>query len=869
MKSLFSKSIFIFLLLLSSQYTTHAQQNLLEKKIKLNLTQSTIPDALAYISDQAGCTFSYSSSSLPSNIRISTAQQEITLAAALKEIFGSRLEKLQLQGTNILIVLKKASGSITGFVKTSDGKPAQFVSISIKGLTGTTVDKDGHYLLKNIPEGSYKLIATLVGLNPQSRQIKIIANQTEELNFTLTESGEQLNEVMVKASKPNKFAEKESENIARLPIKNLENPQVYQVVTQAIMKEQMLTSYAEAFQNVAGISTSNILNTRGTSFFLRGFASPPSMRNGMAAPAWAESIEPVNVERVEILKGPSATLFGSTQTSFGGAVNNVTKKPFAGTGGEVAYSLGSWNLSRLTLDYNTPLNKDTTLLFRINGARHWSDTFQDFGFQHSYAVAPSLLYKPNSRLTLALEAEINNYKGTMWAWTGFGEDVTIKNIKDLKIPYNRSVTGDQLLQQWTSSSVYAKADYKISDQWTSSSNVIQSIYHRSEFYGMNNNLWKNDSTIVREIFGNFPATVSTYQIQQNFNGDFKIGPIRNRIVLGIDVFMTKDNRTFKSGPDPDHSRYTDEVIMNDPSSAVNVSKDKVLAFFAPYPMSSNIARTNTYSVYASDVVNITDRLLAMLSLRIDRFDNKKLIINGVTNAKGDYKQTALSPKLGVVYQVVKDQVSVFGNYMNGFTNNQPQQNAQNEMITYKPSQANQWEGGVKMDLFQHKLSANLSYYNISVKDALRWNAFPPTQDGTQYSRGFEAEIIANPLPGLNITAGYGYNKSKYVKADEILEGKSLGAPKNVANFWISYKVQEGKAEGLGFGFGGNYVSEVFIINPIVIPSYTLLNAAAFYEVSKYKIGFKVNNLTNQKYWSWDHVTGQPLRNFVLNVAYKF
>ena len=869
MKSLFSIPIFIFILLLSSIYPSKAQQNLLEKKIKVDLTQSTVPDALAYISDQAGCTFSYSSSSLPANIRVSIQHQEITLTAALKEIFGSRLERLQVQGNNILIVLKKASGSVGGFVKTSDGQSARFVSISIKGLSGTTVDKDGRYLLKNIPEGSYKITASLVGLNPQSKQIKINANQTEEVNFTLTESGEQLSEVIVKASKPNKFAEKESENIARLPLKNLENPQVYQVVTQAIMKEQMLTSYAEAFQNVAGISTSNILNTRGTSFFLRGFASPPSLRNGMAAPGWAESIEPVNIERVEVLKGPSGTLFGSTQTSFGGAVNNVTKKPFASTAGEFGYSLGSWNLSRLTLDYNTPLNKDTTLLFRINAARHWSDTFQDFGFQHSYAVAPSLLYKPNSRLTLTLDAEMNNYKGTMWAWTGFGEDVTIKNIKDLKTPYNRSVTGDQLLQQWVSSSVYAKADYKLSDQWTSSSNVIQSIYHRTEFYGMNNNLWKNDSTVVREIFGNFPATVSNYQIQQNFNGDFKIGTMRNRMVVGIDVFMTKDNRTFKSGPSSDSSRYTDEVKMNVPSSVVNVSKEKVLAFFAPYPMTSNVASSNTYSIYASNVINVTDRLLAMLSLRVDRFDNKKRVVDGVPEEKGDYKQTALSPKLGVVYQVVKDQVSIFGNYMNGFTNNQPQQNAQNELVIFKPSQANQWEGGVKMDLFQHKLSANLSYYDISVKDALRWNVFPPTQDGTQYSRGFEAEIIANPLPGLNVTAGYGYNKSKYVKADEVLEGKSLGAPKNVANFWISYKLPEGRAEGLGFGFGGNYVSEVYIINPIVIPSYTLLNAAAFYDVSKYKIGLKVNNLTNQKYWSWDHVTGQPLRNFVLNVAYKF
>ena len=167
--------------------------------------------------------------------------------------------------------------------------------------------------------------------------------------------------------------------------------------------------------------------------------------------------------------------------------------------------------------------------------------------------APSILYKVNSKLTLQVDAEINSYKGTMWNWSYFGPGVTIKNIKDLKIPYNRSVAGNQLLQEWTSSSVFAKADYKISDQWTSSTNFIQSIYNRSELYGMNNNEWINDSTLVRGIFGVKPQQFSDYQIQQNFTSDFKIGKMRNRIVIGLDARISRMDATFRNGPD--NSRY--------------------------------------------------------------------------------------------------------------------------------------------------------------------------------------------------------------------------------------------------------------------------------------------------------------------------
>jgi iron complex outermembrane receptor protein len=274
----------------------------------------------------------------------------------------------------------------------------------------------------------------------------------------------------------------------------------------------------------------------------------------------------------------------------------------------------------------------------------------------------------------------------------------------------------------------------------------------------------------------------------------------------------------------------------------------------------------------SDVLNITDKLLVMASLRVDRYMNKGTYYPSQDSTAGKYNQTALSPKFGAVYQVVKDRVSIFGNYMNGFNN---VSGSDFEGNTFKPTEANQWEGGVKLDF--NKISATLSYYDISVTNVTRDDVEHPNfsiQDGTQVSKGFEAEVIANPIPGLNIVAGYTYNDSKYTKANASIDGlrPTTAGPPKVGNLWISYRIAAGAAKGLGFGFGGIYASEYYQTNTtsfqFSIPSYTVLDAAVFYDRPGFRLGMKVDNLTNEKYWSYRLASQNPLR-VTGSVTFKF
>jgi iron complex outermembrane receptor protein len=227
-----------------------------------------------------------------------------------------------------------------------------------------------------------------------------------------------------------------------------------------------------------------------------------------------------------------------------------------------------------------------------------------------------------------------------------------------------------------------------------------------------------------------------------------------------------------------------------------------------------------------------------------------------------------------VYEVVPERLSVFGNYMNGFFN-RPGSDINGNF--FKPERGNQAEGGVKGDVFNHRLVGTVSYYDIRVRNVL---CIAPTnvnyqiQNGTQHSRGVEIELTANPFTGLNLVAGYAYNDSSCLDADESVRGlrPALSGPARTLNFWASYCLSQGKWNGLGLGFGGNVSSDSYQTNTraakVIIPAYTLLDATVFYDQPKYRIGLKVDNLTSEKTWSV-RLTPQAPARFTGNFVLKF
>jgi iron complex outermembrane receptor protein len=790
------------------------------------------------------------------------------------------------------------NGSISGNIKTADGSVAEAVVVSLKGTTkGASTNQNGDYQIRNIKPGTYQLFVSLIGLLPQEQAVTVEAGKKLVINFVLKESTAQLNEVVISSRNGNKV----NNVVAKMPLKKLENPQVYNTVSSEIMKQQGIVNFDDALRNVPGISRTWESTGRsgdGAAYFaLRGFEAQPSLYNGLPGFTNGE-LDPADIEEIQVLKGPSGTLFGGSFYAYGGIINTITKKPYFTTGGEVTYNTGSFGMNRLAVDVNTPLSKTEKVALRVNASYHTENSFQDAGYKKSFFIAPALTYKVNDKLTFDVLVEILQMERAIppvFFNTDRFRPLYFKNIAALNLDNNQSFTSNDLTMKNPRFNMQAQMNYKISSQWTSQTVISRSSAQSKGYYGYifgnkylnddaNGNAVYDDNLFEQDIHKE-NQTSNTTDIQQNFNADFKIGNMRNRLLVGLDYL---NNNVIDNGTGYAAMRYVTpqgEVSQVNPERPVYATQNSVDSLLAGTVPSHSNTSNSIYAFYASDVINFTPALSAMVSLRGDYFDSK--------GQKGDpsdnFHQFAVSPKFGLVYQPVLDKVSVFANYMNAFVNVGPQQvtdvNGNNPQTkSFKPEHANQFEFGIKTNLFSDKLTATASYYDIKLENRvtpLVDNINDYDQRGKVRSRGFELDVNANPAEGLNLIAGYSHNHIKNISsngADFYTEqGRAPGGqgPQDLANLWATYKFSKGSLKNFGLGIGGNYagvykVSDNSVVGVFELPSYTLLNASVFYNIDKIRITLNGNNLTNKKYYIgyWSVNPQRPV-NYTASIAFKF
>ncbi|TDW49985.1 iron complex outermembrane receptor protein [Flavobacterium sp. 270] len=811
-----------------------------------------------------------------------------------------------LAGTS---VSAQEKATIKGQISISNNDAADNVSVVLKGTKiGTTTDSHGFYEIKNIKPGNYVIRVTSVGFSSKEKSVTV--NNGDEIieDFKITPNSEELDEIVVNGgSKKNTFARKETQQVSKMPLKNLENPQVYTTITGELLKEQVVTNLDDALKNAPGLSPLWASTGRGGDgsayFSLRGFAVQPTMINGLPG-LTNGNVDPANIDKIEVIKGPSGTLFGSSLISYGGLINLTTKKPYDHFGGEVNYTAGSYGLNRVTVDVNTPLDDEHKVNVRVNSAYHTENSFQDAGFKKSFFFAPSLSYQVNDKLSFFINTEFMNFKSTnaTMLFLDRGTALRVHNLDELGYDNKRSYTSNELAIETPSYNLQGQMNYKISDQWTS-----QTVFSRGSSSSEGYYAYLYEGTqyaqaaisqgIVLGRFMNYQnSTTLTTDIQQNFIGDFKLGNLRNRIVVGLDYFnrgqidngtgyvangniyignldLKTVNENLYGITDP-----ADYITNGDNGKLTKTGADSVLA---SAPLSNNKTKQEVYSVYASNVINFTPALSAMASLRVDRF----MTAGDLSTKADDFNQTAFSPKFGLVYQPIIDKVSLFANYMDGFANSAPVTeilaDGSTRPRTFNPEHANQFEVGTKLNIFRDKLYATFSYYNIQVKDQVYvvYGATTQTafQDGAQKNKGFEAEFVANPINGLNIVAGYSYNDAVLLAGDPDFVGHrpESGGPQNLANLWASYKFPEGDLKGFGLGFGGNYASKNKIMNRTVVgtfalPEYTVLNSSIFYGTEKFTLTLKVDNIANvDTYDGWSTIHPKNMRSASASFSYRF
>ncbi|MBK1894883.1 TonB-dependent siderophore receptor [Chryseobacterium paridis] len=724
--------------------------------------------------------------------------------------------------------------------------------------------------------------------------IVVLAQQKDTVN-TKTKS---IDEVII-----NTYIKKDSEYSNKMPLKAIEDPQVYSSIDKGILENQLLFTVDDAFRNVAGAqkmwSATNRAGDGGVYLNLRGFVAGNSIRNGMVAPI-TTSMDAINVERIEVLKGPSATLFGSNVTSYGGVVNRVTKKPFEEFAGAVSLAGGSYNYYRVQADVNAPLTNDKKLLFRLNTAYTNQGTFQRTNAKNSfYAFTPSLTYRPTDNLEINAELEMfetNAYPETAFFFYVPSEKLGADNMNQLeKFGYNYKQTyaGDGLKTIGKARNFFGQVNYKINEHIKSSTNVSTAYSFSNGFNPyfyfapkafVTQNPNDTELGVVRADQSTKDSKRTYFQVQQNFNFDFNIGSVRNRTVAGFDYMRSNDNQYFMfTNFDWVPFNGADYSNMNGQTLGAMYSNLQSMPNFEKNNTYVSTGKKDIYSGYISNVITPIAGLNILTSLRYESVNYKGGQVG--PNKTAAYSQAAWSPKFGIVYQIVQDKVSVFGNYQNSFTvNGYYTSDKTGNVNLATPERANQFEGGFKTNLIKGKVTTTLSYYNIKVKNTLL-NTGEMTgtgqavqnQAGSLTSQGVELEANAYLVKGFSVIAGVSYNDMKYTDADNTVIGRRPATASSpwLVNFNASYQFLDGNLKGLGFGVGGNYASDNKIVNStsmgtFILPKYLVLNANAFYDTKKFRIGVKVDNFTNEHYWNgFTTSNAQPLANVIGSVTYKF
>ncbi|WP_206513864.1 TonB-dependent receptor [Pseudoflavitalea rhizosphaerae] len=773
------------------------------------------------------------------------------------------------------------TGIIRGKVTTSDGNPAEAVTVTFKGTKRSAVtDEFGNFLVRNLEPGNYTLEISLVGHETYQKEVTVKEKETINITIELQVSSKDLQEVIVSG---NKMTRTSSDYVSKINLKNTENSQVYTTITGTLMKQQMAFSVDDVIHNSPGVQTMWQATGRGGDggayYNMRGFIVQSQLRNGISGNITSRA-DAVNVDRIEVVKGPSATLFGSTLSSYGGLINRVTKKAYDHFGGEVSYAMGSYGFNRATVDINTPLDKDKKVLLRTNAAYYSEGAWRDYGFNKGFVFAPTLTYKASDRLSFNFDAEIYSSSNASEPFVFFyfpTDQLGAHNPKELGIDYKRSYSANNIFQKSKVANFFGQMNYKISDKWTSQTNVSSS-YSNSDgpfayYYLVPNTGRPGADSMVRAVQSTANSNMNVYEVQQNFIGDFKTGKLRHRVLAGLDYLYQNSDQMFygtdfdiipKNGLIPTYANFNRDNLNR-------MLEDGSTVWYYPYKY-----QASTYSAYVGDVVNITDYVIASAAVRVDRYDFRGNFDPTKGGYEDGYAQTFFSPRFGLVIQPIPDVVSIFGNYQNGFTN---KPGSDWEGKSFDPEEAAQIEGGVKVNLLGGKLTSTLSYYNIKVKNVLRADPVHPNfsiQNGTQRSQGIEAEVIAHPVRGLDLVLGYAYNDSKFLESDEGVKGRRpdvSGSP-HTFNSWVNYTFS-GNLKGFGIGGGVRYQSDNMIVNSVengvfTLPEFTLVDASVYYDQAKWRFGLKCNNLTNQEYYiGYTTLNPQQLRTIIGSVTFKF
>ncbi|WP_417431197.1 TonB-dependent siderophore receptor [Halpernia sp.] len=676
----------------------------------------------------------------------------------------------------------------------------------------------------------------------------------------------------------------------------METPQAVSIVTHEIIEQQQAKQLSDVLQNVNGLYVTSSRGSSQDSFGARGFTfgSDNIFKNGTRVNSGVFP-EVSGLERVEVLKGSNAMLYGNTAA--GGIVNLVTKKPRFEQGGSVSFNAGSWNSYKPTVDFYGPLSK--TIAFRVDGSYETSESFRDVVKNKKYYFNPSFVFNIGENTQVIVEGDYlkNDFTPDFGLGTIKNKDGTFK-INDIldRSDFVGANWQYQNVQQTTTDVV---VNHQFNDNWTLNAVLAYQNYIK-DYYSTERLRWtydSNDRLSLERPLNRYYQEQNYTSAQFNFNGNFNTGKVKHQILIGTDGdFLQADTYGYDNPTSygTNGNLVNTKIYMDDPSSWAS----------GAIPVANKINRnripTQRFGVYAQDFVNLTSKFKILAGLRYSYIENKEsekktFATNKTVNSAGTVDR-AFSPKFGAVY-MPNENLSFYGTYTNSFSANT---GSDINLNSLKPSIIDQYEIGLKKNFWNNAVALNVTVYQIINQNYYQTAEFNaqgnPNSDssikefaGKLKSQGVELDVTGNPSKNLSIIAGFSYNHSVYKDTPAnfgyVENQRSVRTPATTANASVFYTFTnqlKGFKAGASVYFIGDRIAgyndtkaslaaQNQATRLIPVKDYATVALSAGYEFKKFSIMGKVGNLFDViNYNVHESYSVNPItpRNFYFTLTYK-
>lgn len=675
-----------------------------------------------------------------------------------------------------------------------------------------------------------------------------------------------------------------------------EVPGVVNEIDLELLREVGAINLNDALDLSASVARQNNFGGLWNSFAIRGFAGDENLPSGFlvngfnAGRGFGGPRDLVGIERVEVLKGPKAALFGRGEP--GGAVNLVTKRPDFRTAGDLRLTVGSWQQFRFEGDVQTALGSDESFGVRLVGFVEDSESFRNTVETERLGFYPSLAWSISDQTRVTYEMELTQQeipfdRGVV----ALDSEVGFMPIENFigepgDGPIDTDVLGHQI-----------EAQHSFTDNWSMLAGIG---YRETSLTGLaaepnfgSRQTLRLDNRTVSRFTRSRDYDAEYFVLRAELAGQFNTGSLSHRLLVGADYDQFDNDQVFlRFRPPGLPSDATIDTIDLDLYRVLDVL-DPVYGLYPAPDLDPNTDRLEVLKasgIYFQDQIDVTEKFQVRLGGRFDDFSQE------LTNRRADpvtttkQSDTRFSPQVGAVY-LVNEGVSIYGSYGEGY---RQLTGADFEGNQFEPNETKSAEAGLKLDLgyvFDDVVgSATIAAFQIDQSNILVFDDRPEasggfflTPAGEAESRGIEIDVDAQ-LPGdIGLWFSYAYIDAEYSNetADAnfvapIQAGDPLiNVPEHQLNLQASKIFQIGGAS-VQMGGGLLYVGERLgqTATDFFLPSYTTVRVFGQVEpIEGLTLRVDADNLFDEEFYTNSFADvwvepGAPQR-FRFTVAYNF